>query len=93
VQVEVEGNIIAVDPAAGTITIQDDDSGAAAVVSLSGAGTYVVGQEVDVVGTPTGPGGSAATMQAQFVTREAPEAAEPSEGAEPPEAPEPPDND
>jgi hypothetical protein len=46
-----------------------------------------------VVGAATGPGGSAATLQAQYVTREAPEAAEPSEGAEPPEAPEPPDND
>jgi hypothetical protein len=97
-QVEVEGNVIAVDPASGTITVQDDD-GPTTVVAVSAAGTYQVGQEVEVVGTPTGPGGSAATVQAQYVTREAPEAAEPSEAAEPPEraeppeAPEPPDND
>jgi hypothetical protein len=81
-----------VDPAAGTITVQDDD-GPTTVVSVSAAGTYSVGQDVDVVGIPTGPGGSAATVQAQYVTREAPEAAEAPEGAEPPEAPEPPDND
>jgi hypothetical protein len=88
----VGGIITAVHPAAGTITVQDDD-GPTSVVSVSAAGTYSVGQEVDVVGTPTGPGGSATTVQAQYVTREAPEAAEPSEAAQPPEAPEPPDND
>jgi hypothetical protein len=91
-QVEVGGIITAVDPAAGTITVRDDD-GPTTVVSVSAAGTYSVGQDVDVVGIPTGPGGSAATVQAQYVTREAPEAAEAPEGAEPPEAPEPPDND
>jgi hypothetical protein len=91
-QVEVGGIITAVDPASGTITVRDDD-GFTSVVAVSAAGTYAVGQDVDVVGTPTGPGGSAATVQAQYVTREAPEAAEAPEGAEPPEAPEPPDND
>jgi hypothetical protein len=97
-QVEVEGIVTAVNPASGTITIRDED-GPTTVVSVSAAGTYHVGQEVEVVGTPTGPGGSAATVQAQYVTREAPEAAEPSEAAEapdvaePPEAPEPPDDD
>jgi hypothetical protein len=102
VQVEVEGTIIAVDAAAGTITVQDDDGGPAAIVSVGAAGSYHVGQEVEVVGTPTGTGGSAATVQAQAVQVEAPEAAEPGEAqeapeapeaAEPPEAPEPPDND
>jgi hypothetical protein len=100
-QVEVEGNIIAVDAAAGTITIQDedDDGGPATVVSVGAAGSYQVGQEVEVVGTLTAPGGSAATVQAQAVQVEAPEAAEAPESAEapeaaePPEAPEPPDND
>jgi hypothetical protein len=90
--IEVGGIITAVDPAAGTITVRDDD-GFTSVVSVSAAGTYQLGQDVDVVGIPTGPGGSATTVQAQYVTREAPEAAEPSEGAEPPEAPEPPDYD
>jgi hypothetical protein len=91
-QVEVGGIITAVNAAAGTITIQDDD-GPTTVVSVSAAGSYSVGQDVDVVGIPTGPAGSATSVQAQYVTREAPEAAEAPEGAEPPEAPEPPDND
>jgi hypothetical protein len=64
-----------VNATAGTITIQDED-GPTTVVSVSAAGTYHVGQDVDVVGTPTGPGGSAATVQAQFVTREGSEAPE-----------------
>jgi hypothetical protein len=89
-QVEVGGLITAVDPGAGTITIQDDD-GPTSVVSVSAAATYHVGQDVDVVGTATGPGGSAATVQAQYVTVEAPEAAEPPEAAEGPEAAEPPE--
>ncbi|HKC75303.1 MAG TPA: hypothetical protein VKF37_14060 [Chloroflexota bacterium] len=91
-QVEVGGIITAVDPAAGTITVRDDD-GFTSVVSVSAAGSYAVGQDVDVVGTLTGPGGSATSVQAQYVTLDAPEAAEPSEAAEPPEAPQPPDYD
>src|SRR5919201_1137635 len=74
-QIEVEGRITAVNAAVGTITIQDED-GPTTVVSVSAAGTYSVGEDVHVVGTPTGPGGSAATVQAQFVTREGPEAPE-----------------
>jgi DNA segregation ATPase FtsK/SpoIIIE, S-DNA-T family len=89
VQVEVEGTIIAVDAAAGTITVQDDDGGPAAIVSVGAVGSYHVGQEVEVVGTPTGTGGSAATVQAQAVQVEAPEAAEPGEAQEAPEAAEP----
>ena len=96
-QVEVGGIIAAVNPAAGTITVNDDE-GFTSVVSVSGAGTYAVGQDVDVVGTPTGPGGSATSVRAQYVTVEAPEAAEPPEGAEQPdydspEAPEQPYGD
>jgi hypothetical protein len=91
-QIEVEGTITAVNVAAGTITIQDE-AGPTTVISVRAARSYAVGEDVDVVGTPTGPGGSATTVQAQYVTREAPEAAEPSEAAQPPEAPEPPDND
>jgi hypothetical protein len=75
-QIEVAGHITAVNAAAGTITIQDE-AGLTVVVSVgAAAGTYHVGQDVDVVGIPTGPGGSAATVQAQFVTRERPEAPE-----------------
>jgi hypothetical protein len=74
-QIEVQGTITAVNAAAGTITIQDED-GPTTVVSVSAAGTYYAGQDVDVVGTPTGPGGSTATVRAQFVTREGSEAPE-----------------
>jgi hypothetical protein len=87
-QIEVGGIIAAVDPTAGTITVNDDE-GFTSVVSVSAAGSYAVGQDVDVLGTPTGPGGSATTVQAQSVTVEPPEAAEPSEAAEAPEAAEP----
>ena len=74
-QVEVEGIVIAVDPAAGTITVRDDE-GFTSVVSVSAAGTYHVWQEVKVVGTPTGPGGSAMSVQARFIRLEQPEALE-----------------
>jgi hypothetical protein len=84
----VGGIITAVDPTAGTITVQDDD-GPTSVVSVSAAGAYSVGQDVDVLGIATGPGGTAATVQAQYVTVEAPEAAESQETAEAPEAAEP----
>jgi hypothetical protein len=63
----VEGIVTAVDPAADTITVRDDD-GFTNVVSVKAAGTYSLGQEVEVVGTPTGPGGSATSLQAQYVT-------------------------
>jgi hypothetical protein len=73
-QIEVAGHITAVNAAAGTITIRDE-AGLTSVVAVgAAAGTYHVGQDVDVVGTPTGPGGSTATVQAQFVTRERPAA-------------------
>jgi hypothetical protein len=69
VQVKVEGHITAVNAAAGTITVQDDDGGPATVVALgAAAGTYDVGQKVKVAGTLTGAGSSAATVQAQYVT-------------------------
>jgi aspartate 1-decarboxylase len=70
----VAGTITAVNAAAGTITIQDEDGPTTVVLVGAAAGTYHVGEDVDVVGTPTGPGRSAATVQAQFVTREGPEA-------------------
>ena len=72
-QVEVEGLITAVNAAAGTLTIQDED-GPTTVVSLSaGAGTYQVGQEVDVSGIVASAGSNGATVQAQFIKLKSPE--------------------
>jgi hypothetical protein len=63
VQVEVEGRITAVNAAAGTITIRDDDL-PATVVALGGArGPYHVWQKVKVYGTVT----QAARMRAQYI--------------------------
>jgi hypothetical protein len=77
VQVEVEGRITAVNAAAGTITVQDDDGGPATVVALGTAGgTYSVGQDVEVYGIVTTAGSSGATVQAQFIRLEQPEASE-----------------
>jgi hypothetical protein len=77
VQVKVEGHITAVNAAAGTITVQDDDGGPATIVALGAArGTFYVGEKLKVVGTLTGAGGSAATVQAGFIQLEPPEASE-----------------
>ena len=63
VQVEVEGHITAVNAAAGTITVQDDN-GPATVVALGAVrGPYYVWQKVQVYGTVT----NATTVRAQFV--------------------------
>ena len=70
VQVEVEGLITAVNAAAGTITVQDED-GPTTVVALGAArGPYYVGQEVEVYGTVTSAGSNGATVQAQFIRLE-----------------------
>jgi hypothetical protein len=77
VQVEVEGRITAVNTAEGTITVQDDDAGPATVVALGAArGTYSAGQDVEVYGTVASAGSSGATVQAQFIRIEQPEASE-----------------
>ena len=68
VQVEVEGLITHVDPAARTITVQDDDGGPATVVALGAArGPYYVWQKVKVYGIATSAGSNGATVQAQFI--------------------------
>ena len=68
VQVEVEGYITAVDRAAGTITVQDDDGGPATVVALGAVrGTFYVWQKVEAYGTVTSAGSNGATVQAQFI--------------------------
>src|SRR5919201_180573 len=65
-QVEVEGLITAVDPAARTITVQDDDGGPATVVALGTAsGNYYMWQKVKVYGLLTSAGSNGATVQAQ----------------------------
>jgi hypothetical protein len=76
-QVQVEGLITAVDPAARTITVQDDDGGPATVVALGTArGPYYVWQKVKVYGLLTSTGSNGATVQAQFIRLKEPEASE-----------------
>ena len=67
VTIKVEGRIIAVDRAAGTITIQDDDSPPTVVALGAGQGPFYVWQKVKVYGTVTSPGSNGATVQAQFI--------------------------
>ena len=65
--IKVEGRIIAVNAAAGTITVQDDD-GPPTVVALGAArGPFYVWQKVKVYGTMTSAGSNGATVQAQFI--------------------------
>jgi aspartate 1-decarboxylase len=66
--IKVEGRITAVDAAVGTITIQAEDGPTIVVWVGAAAGTYDVGQKVKVRGVPTGGGGRAATVRAQYVT-------------------------
>jgi Cu/Ag efflux protein CusF len=66
--IKVEGRITAVDAAAGTITIHDEDGPPIVVWMGAAVGTYDVGQKVKVRGVPTGAGGRAATVRAQYVT-------------------------
>jgi hypothetical protein len=67
VQVEVEGLITAVNAAAGTITVQDDDGGPATVVALGTAGgSYSVGQDVEVYGTMISAGSSTTRPNAHW---------------------------
>jgi hypothetical protein len=68
VAIKVEGRITAVNAAAGTITIQDDDGGPATVVALGTArGPFYVWQKVKVYGILTSAGSNGATVQAQFI--------------------------
>ena len=62
-QVKVEGRITAVNAAAGTITVQDDNRPATVVELGAARGPYYLWQKVKVYGTVT----SAARMQAQFI--------------------------
>src|SRR5256885_2218985 len=68
--VEIKGTIPAVDSRAGTITIRDDDGPATVVALRTAAASYHLGQQVDVTGTPAGPGGGTTTVRAQVVTLE-----------------------
>jgi hypothetical protein len=68
VQVKVEGHIIAVNAAARTITVQDDDGGPTTVVALGAVrGSFYAWQKVEVYGTATSPGSNGATVQAQLI--------------------------
>jgi hypothetical protein len=63
VQVELEGRITAVNAAAGTITIQDDNRPATVVALGAARGPYYLWQKVKVYGIVT----NAATMRAQVI--------------------------
>jgi hypothetical protein len=66
--IKVEGRITAVNAAAGTITVQDDDGGPATIVALGVArGPFDVSQKVEVYGILTSAGSNGATVQAQFI--------------------------
>jgi hypothetical protein len=68
VRIKVEGRIIAVNAAGGTITVQDDDDGPTTVVALGVArGPFYVSQKVEVYGVLTSAGSNGATVQAQFI--------------------------
>jgi hypothetical protein len=64
---KVEGRITAVDTAAGTITVQDDDRPPTVVALGAAQGPFYVWQKVKVYGTVTSPGSNGATVQAQFI--------------------------
>ena len=73
VQVKVEGRITAVNAAARTITVQDDD-GLPTVVALGAVkGPFYMWQKVEVYGTVTSPGSNGATVQAQFIQLKSPD--------------------
>jgi hypothetical protein len=65
--VKVEGRITAVNAAAGTITVQDDDRPATIVVLGAARGPYHVWQKVKVYGIVTSAGSNGATVRAQFI--------------------------
>ena len=64
---KVEGRITAVNAAAGTITVQDDDRPATIVVLGAARGPYHVWQKVKVYGIVTSAGSNGATVRAQFI--------------------------
>jgi hypothetical protein len=65
--IKVEGRIIAVNAAAGTITVQDDDDPPIVVALGAARGPYYVWQKVKVYGTVTSAGSNGARVQAQFI--------------------------
>jgi hypothetical protein len=73
VTIKVEGRIIAVNTAAGTITVQDDDGPPTVVALGAGQGPFSVWQKVKVYGTATSPGSNGATVQAQFIQIKSPD--------------------
>ena len=65
--IKVEGRIIAVNAAAGTITVQDDDRPATVVALGATRGAYYLWQKVKVYGIVTSAGSNGARVQAQFI--------------------------
>ena len=70
VQVEVEGRITAVNAAAGTITVRDDDRPPTVVALGAARAPYYVWQKVEVYGTVTGAGSNGMRVRAQFIRLE-----------------------
>jgi hypothetical protein len=73
VAIKVEGRIIAVNTAAGTITVQDDDGPPTVVALGAGQGPFYPWQKVEVYGTLTSAGSNGATVQAQFIQLKSPD--------------------
>ena len=73
VAIKVEGRIVAVNTAAGTITVQDDDGPPTVVALGAGQGPFYPWQKVEVYGTLTSAGSNGATVQAQFIQLKSPD--------------------
>src|SRR5205085_2066988 len=67
VAIKVEGRITAVNAAAGTITVQDDERPPTVVALGTVRGAFYVWQKVEVFGTVTSTGNNGVTVQAQFI--------------------------
>src|SRR2546423_1317321 len=65
--IKVEGRITAVNAAAGTITVQDDDRPPTVVALGAVRGTFYVWQKVEVYGILTNTGNNGVTVQAHFI--------------------------
>ena len=63
----MEGHIIAVNAAAGTITVQDDDDPPIVVALGAARGPFYVWQKVKVYGIVTSVGSNGARVQAQVI--------------------------
>jgi hypothetical protein len=68
--VKMEGRITAVNAAAGTITVRDDDRPPTVVTLGTATGRYYVWQKVEVYGIVTNAGSNGVSVRAQFIRLE-----------------------